>query len=328
MKTKSLTDVKIKDADQGVISGVFCTYDVVDRDGDVHRKGCFAEGAKVVISAYGHKSWEGELPVGVGTIHTQGNEARFEAKFLLDTPHGMSTWQTIKALSDEGLQEWSYSLYDVEAERGQFQGKSVRFINKVGLVKEVSPTLMGAGINTRTLDTKGADVKQLVSMVSRLLSDAGRARWETGYSYVYVDDFDLDAGTVVYCVIDYSEGTRESYMVQVDFTRTDTSVSLGETETHVEATTLYLPKGSKFSEHKDVALRGLKSLVEMAVNRLAERGTEGKSTTEQTDAYTELVAELEPLKSAIDEAATQPPLADDDFANEVVRYLSLQGAPS
>lgn len=326
MTIKSLSDVKIKDADQGIISGVFATFDVIDRDGDVHRKGCFTEGAKVVISAYGHKSWDGELPVGIGSIHEQGNEARFEAKFLLDTPHGLATWQTIKALSDEGLQEWSYSLYDVEAERGQFQGKSVRYINKVGLVKEVSPTLMGAGINTRTLEAKSADVKQLASMLSRMLSDAGRGRWENGmYVYCYLDDFDIDAGTAVFCIINYGEGTREQYLIQVDYTRTETSVTLGETETPVEFTTLYLPKGSKFSEHQDVALRGIKSLVEMAVSRLSERGPEGKSITEQTDAYAALVTELAPLKTAIDEAATQSIPADDVFANELVRYVSLQG---
>ena len=159
---------------------------------------------------------------------------------------------------------------------------------------------------------------------------AGRARWENDLSYVWLDDFDLDNNTAVFCITDWSMGERERYMLQVDYTRTDTSVELGETETQVESTTVYLPKGAKFSEHEEVALRGVKSLVEMAVERLTLRAAEGKTITEQSDAYDRLCAELVPLKSAID--ATQTPPDDDEraaadlFANEFVKSLIAQGA--
>lgn len=327
MKTKSLTNVQIKDAELGIVTGVFATYNVIDRDGDVHRKGCFTEGASVVISAYGHKSWDGALPVGHGTIKSDGDAAVFEAQFLMNTINGRDTFETVKALSEQGLQEWSYSLYEVEAERGTFQNKNVRFINKVGLVKEVSPTLMGAGINTRTTDVKG--VKQLSSTIARMLCDAGEARWrfsDFGYGYCYLDDFDVDDNTAVFCIIDYTTGDRVRSYVQVDFTRTDTSVLLGDVETEVEYTTLYLPKGSKFSEHFDFALRGVKQLAEMATERLTVRAAEGKSITEQTDAYDQILAELVPLKTAID-TATQSPTAeaDDLLANELVRFEISQG---
>jgi len=155
---KTLTGVTIKNADMGEVEAVFSTFDVVDHDNDVTVKGAFTEGARVVISAYGHKSHVGELPVGYGTIHEVGNQAVLKGRFLLDTAHGRDTFATVKALSEQGLQEWSYSLDDVKASRGQVDGKSVRIIESVR-VKEVSPVLIGAGIGTRTLDVKDATTK-------------------------------------------------------------------------------------------------------------------------------------------------------------------------
>lgn len=178
---KSLSRVQIKDADQGTVEAVFSTFDVVDSDGDVTRKGAFTDGQAVVISAYGHKSWDGVLPVGSGHIEERGNEAVFKGQFFMDTQHGRDTFSVVKQLSDDGLQEWSYSLHDVKAEKGQHDGKDVRFLNEIR-VKEVSPVLMGAGINTRTLAAKSAmrfsehitavvaDVEQLVKRAQEVMA--------------------------------------------------------------------------------------------------------------------------------------------------------------
>lgn len=55
-QVKTLADVELKeDGDRGEVTAVFSTFDVVDADGDVTRKGAFTEGAPVVISAYGHR---------------------------------------------------------------------------------------------------------------------------------------------------------------------------------------------------------------------------------------------------------------------------------
>jgi hypothetical protein len=317
---KALTDVRIKDAEQGVVELVFATFNKVDKDGDVTLKGAFTQGASVVLSAYGHKSWDGELPYGTGVISESATEAIAEVKFELDAAHARDAFTIVKALSAKGLQEWSYSLEEVESERGTVDGKSVRILKKI-TVKEVSPVLRGAGTDTRTLSAKAESVKQLASMVARMLNEAGQTRWETGYGYVYLDDFDLDANTAVFCIIDYSMGERERYLLQVDFTRTDTSVELGETETQVESTTQYLPKGAKFSEHSDFALRGVKSLVEMAVERLTLRAAEGKTISEQTEAYDRLCAELVPLKNAIDHT-TQPADTTDALDIEWLRFVA------
>jgi hypothetical protein len=176
--TKSISDVRIKSEDQGTVEAVFARFDVIDKDGDVTRKGAFTEGAPVVISAYGHKSWEGLLPVGMGTIHEEGDVAVLKGQFFLDTTHGMDTFRTVKALSGKGLQEWSYSLQDVHAEKGTFDGKAVQFLNKI-FVKEVSPTLVGAGVGTTTLAVKSEGLKFSDELAAVLAAVKGVAARKT-----------------------------------------------------------------------------------------------------------------------------------------------------
>ena len=154
-KTIPASRVTIKNVDEGVVEAVFATLDVIDSDGDVILKGAIESGAKVTMSAYGHKSWEGALPVGIGTITEVGGEAIVTAQFFMDTPHGRDTFATVKNLAAEGLGEWSFSLRDIESERGEVGGKSANIISAVK-VHEVSPVLLGAGVDTRTLITKGA----------------------------------------------------------------------------------------------------------------------------------------------------------------------------
>lgn len=339
MKKTFTGRVQIKDADQGLIEAVFSTLSdadevrkgvgSVDKDGDVTIKGAFEEGAPVVISAYGHKSWEGELPVGKGTIHEIDGEAVLKGRFFLNTTPGRDTFETVKEL--EELQEWSYSLHDVKASSATIDGRKVRVIERVA-VKEVSPVLRGAGVDTRTIGVKtgqaaerAAQTKQLASSVRRLLVEAAAKRWPDPDTYAWVHDYDLDEGFVVYSV-DAWDDVEERYVVclmQIDIvSRTDTSIELGDTETEVHPTTVFLPKSAKFSEHTDVALRAVKGLAEMAVQRLALRAEQGKSVDQQVAAHEQLVAALEPLKAAIDALPTSQSI-DDDLEREYARFVSL-----
>jgi HK97 family phage prohead protease len=153
MDTKSLR-VEVKDADKGLVAAVFSTFDVVDKDGDITVKGAFTDGAPVRISAYQHMSWSGALPVGKGVLRVSGNETQLDGQFFLQTTGGRDTFEVVKQMGD--LQEWSYG-YDVEdSERGTHQGKNVRFLKKL-TVHEVSPVLIGAGVDTRTLAAKSAN---------------------------------------------------------------------------------------------------------------------------------------------------------------------------
>ncbi|MET7949225.1 HK97 family phage prohead protease [Micromonospora sp. NPDC005324] len=153
MQVKALSGVEIKDVDKGTVSAVFSTFDVIDSDRDVTRPGAFEDGAKWKISAYGHQSWMGVLPVGKGTVRTTGTEAILDGEFFMNTTQGRDTFEVVKQMGE--LQEWSYSVHPTKHSYGEFEGQQVRFLEQLG-AGEVSPVLAGAGIGTRTLDAKSA----------------------------------------------------------------------------------------------------------------------------------------------------------------------------
>lgn len=150
---KSIRDITVKSADQGEVSAVFSTFNVIDKDGDVTEPGAFTDGQEVLISAYGHTSWSGVLPVGKGTIRQTASEAIFDGKFFMNTAAGRETFEVVKELGQKG--EWSYGFDVLEESFGKFGERDVRFLKALD-VHEVSPVLLGAGVNTRTLATKGA----------------------------------------------------------------------------------------------------------------------------------------------------------------------------
>ncbi|QES45260.1 hypothetical protein DEJ49_33520 [Streptomyces venezuelae] len=145
--------MQIKDAAKGEVTAVFSTFDVKDKDGDVTLPGAFQDGAEVVVSAYGHTSWGGALPVGKGVIRTTKSEAVADMQFFMDTQHGRDSFFTVRELAKSGLGEWSYGFDIVEADHGTFDGEEVRYL-KALKVHEVSPVMVGAGVNTRTLGVK------------------------------------------------------------------------------------------------------------------------------------------------------------------------------
>lgn len=148
---KQLSHVELKSGDRGEFSAVFSTFNVIDSDGDVTLPGAFTEGEEVLVSSYGHASWQGALPVGKGRIRTTKSEAIVDGQFFMETSHGRDTFQVVKALG--GNQQWSYGFDVVEGEPGKHAGREVQFLKKLK-VHEVSPVLIGAGVNTRTLAVK------------------------------------------------------------------------------------------------------------------------------------------------------------------------------
>lgn len=149
--------VEIKDADKGIFEAVIATFNLKDHDGDWTVPGAFEDGASVRISAYGHESWFGQLPVGKGVLKATEQDARVVGAFFLETTHGRETFATIKAMGE--LQEWSYG-FDV-LERGELtedlRQRGVWRVLKKLKVHEVSPVLVGAGIGTRTVTVKERD---------------------------------------------------------------------------------------------------------------------------------------------------------------------------
>lgn len=149
---KALGRVQVKDADQGLVTAVFSSFNVIDADFDVTLPGAFDDGAEWMISAYGHKSWDGALPVGKGVVHASDTEATLEGQFFLNTVNGRETFEVVKEMGD--LQEWSYSCQADKYSYGEFDGKQVRFLEHIVPGGEVSPVIKGAGVGTRTLAVK------------------------------------------------------------------------------------------------------------------------------------------------------------------------------
>lgn len=150
---KSFSGVEVKDAEKGQVSAVFATFNVVDKDGDLILPTAIKDGAAVVISAYGHQSHYGALPVGKGTIRTTDSEAILDGHFFLNTTAGRETFEVVKELGPLG--EWSFSLDKVTRKSVETPEGRHFIIEDIGLIKEASPVLLGAGVNTRTLVAKG-----------------------------------------------------------------------------------------------------------------------------------------------------------------------------
>jgi len=137
----------------GEFVAVFSTLNVKDHQGDVLLPGAFTDGAPVRISAWGH-NWS--VPaVGKGVINADDNEARVMGRFFLDSANGREHYQVAKNLGT--LQEWSYSLQDIEGYPGKFKGEDVRFIKSV-TVPECCQVMLAASLNTRTEFIKGRRV--------------------------------------------------------------------------------------------------------------------------------------------------------------------------
>jgi hypothetical protein len=194
---KTFGPFAIKSEPRGEVEAVFSTFNVVDKDGDWTLPGAFTDGAEVLISAYGHSSWGGQLPVGKGVIKTTATDARLVGKFFLETQGGRDTFATIRALG--GLAQYSYG-FDI-LEKGELtdelRQRGVRRVLPKLKVHEVSPVLLAAGVGTRTVATKctgcgdvhdrgatcrcdeRATIDAAIALVKRdtLLSARDRARW-------------------------------------------------------------------------------------------------------------------------------------------------------
>jgi len=153
METKVYqAELRLKEGSEqtGEFEALFATLKVRDHDGDVTVPGAFGNEQETPVAHYGHN--HSLLPVGRGKIVEREGKAVLEGRFFLDTNSGREHYLTVKNLG--GLQQWSYAFDVLDEERGSFEGHDVRFL-KALKVHEVSPVLVGAGIDTQTLRIKG-----------------------------------------------------------------------------------------------------------------------------------------------------------------------------
>lgn len=143
----------MKAADRGEAVVRFATLGVVDLDGDIIEPGAIGR-QRVKVSAFGHTSWGGALPVGAGETRESGDAAIADVRFFLDTQHGRDHWETVKGLGD--LQEYSFGFDVLEEARPSEEQRAAgaKRVLKRLTVHEVSPVFRGAGVGTGTLAMK------------------------------------------------------------------------------------------------------------------------------------------------------------------------------
>lgn len=154
LERKSFTGIELKEDKPGAFTARIATLNVIDKDGDVTLPGAFPSGKTILISAYMHGSWGGELPVGKGVIAEKGDDVLVEGEFNLNTETGKEHYETLKFTPD--LSEWSYGfiILALDEESDWNENPKVYRVIKSLDVFEASPVLRGAGINTALLAIK------------------------------------------------------------------------------------------------------------------------------------------------------------------------------
>ena len=134
--------------DEGKLTIAFATYGEEDKDRDIFHPGSLYATGKVAMEQFGHGR---DLPIGVGEMTQAGKDAVWTGQLDLENEVARNHFRHIKAMGSD--QEYSFRAFIEEytrnADTGGFNFYKAR-------VFEVSPVLVGAGNNTRTLSQKSA----------------------------------------------------------------------------------------------------------------------------------------------------------------------------
>ena len=157
-------DLELKSETEGKVSAVFSVFNSLDSDGDVVLPGSIKSGFKSgsVPMVWAHK-WD--MPIGKGSIDSDGEKATFSGEFFMDTESGKEAYKIVKNMAD--MQQWSFGYRVNAAERGKIgegdEEKDARFLKDL-TVFEVSPVLVGANQDTYTMAIKSNEelLKEIV----------------------------------------------------------------------------------------------------------------------------------------------------------------------
>ena len=154
--SKSLEfDLEGEEHEAGYLKCVFATLNVKDKDGDVIKDGAIGD-QRVLISGMQHSLWEkvpGNVSLGAGRIYEQGGKAIFEGYFNMEIEKARDMHSALKFAPD--LHEFSFGFAAVR-KRGTWQGEKVYDIT-YAKTWEVSPVVVGAGVDTGVLLVKDDD---------------------------------------------------------------------------------------------------------------------------------------------------------------------------
>ena len=160
VKVFQMTDLKIDSDGEGTFRAAFANMDAIDHDGEGYDPGAIGV-QKVKLSVWNHGSWgsgASALPVGVGETSEEKRDgvlwAVIKGEFDLERESGVEHYKALKYFNDKGhVVEWSFALPETEYRFAEREGRSVLIYTKI-TIPEVSPVLMGAGIDTHLLSIK------------------------------------------------------------------------------------------------------------------------------------------------------------------------------
>ena len=147
METKEFA---IKSVSKGQASVVIATLNTVDKDGDLTLPGAFGSQKAKILPAH---DWS-HLSLGVASISEVGNQAIADLRFNMAIPSAAEWFESLKFAFENGVaQQFSYGYDVLDSDEDTIDGKRIRVLKKLK-VHEVSPVVVGAGVNTRVLDVK------------------------------------------------------------------------------------------------------------------------------------------------------------------------------
>lgn len=166
LQVKSLAGAKLKALDEeGRGLAVIATLNVVDKDGDVTLPGAVGEQVVKIVPTH---DWS-HVPLGKATLKETGDEviAEFGLNLAIQAARDWHSAMKLDLESPPPLQEWSYGFTITEFSFGQFEDQDVRFLSGLK-VHEISPVMVGAGVNTRTLALKEGEERPSMKLADQI----------------------------------------------------------------------------------------------------------------------------------------------------------------
>jgi hypothetical protein len=277
MKLTKKFRIKTIDTDaKGEVTAVIATLNVKDHDGDVTVKGAFGEQVAMIVPTHDWNS----VPLGRAVIGEKGDDVIAKMRFNLDIDEGRKWYSAIKFDFDAGnpLQEYSYGYEIKNADKGDFKGERVQFLKELRVI-EVSPVLLGAGIDTGTVAVKKRGRKAWAELagsweaIQRTLRSAAGVALNDPYCYL---EATLDDSIVVVSMNWTGIEWKDSYY-QFDWTMSeDGSVSLSN-QREVQLDLVVSVKGITYADQFEIAVGELKHLHRRSKALAALREKEGRA---------------------------------------------------
>lgn len=155
MKFKSGT-FAVKAVDGGSGTVVFATLNVIDRDGDFTLPGAFGNQTAKLVGAH---DW-GKPSIGLAKVREENSQAVADIEFNLDMSAAAEWYKSLKFNFEKGIsQEFSYGFDVLEESPEVAREMGARRGLKKLKVHEVSPVMIGAGVDTRIQNLKSADLR-------------------------------------------------------------------------------------------------------------------------------------------------------------------------